>query len=144
MLTIIWSGSLHYPPHDAPTSGVQQLIGFTPDLSNPDGSTRVTLDLGPQHLNVSGVLHGGLHTLMLDVAAGFACARHCAMSGPFVPMLTLSLTTDYIGAVREGQIVATGRVTGGGFKILYAEAQLHDAEGRLLSRATGVFKRAKT
>jgi acyl-coenzyme A thioesterase PaaI-like protein len=46
--------------------------------------------------------------------------------------------------VREGQVIATGRVTGGGYKILYAEAQLHDAEGKLLSRATGVFKRAKT
>lgn len=135
---------MHYPPHDAPPSGVAGLIGFHPDLSAQDGSTRVTLDLTAQHLNVSGVLHGGLHTLLLDVAAGFACARHLALNGPFVPVLTLSLTTDYIASVSSGLVTAVGRVTGGGYKIVYAEAVLRDAEGKLLSRATGVFKRVKS
>lgn len=130
-----------FPPHDAPPSGVSGLIGFQSDLSAADGSTRITLALKPHHLNVSGVLHGGLHTLLLDVAAGFACARHLAQDGPFIPVLTLSLSTDYIAGVSAGTVTARGRVSGGGYKIVFAEALLYDAEDRLLSRANGVFKR---
>lgn len=130
-----------FPPHDAPPSGVAGLIGFQSDLSAPDGSTRITLALEAHHLNVSGVLHGGLHTLLLDVAAGFACARHLAQDGAFVPVLTLSLTTDYIASISAGTVMARGRVSGGGHKIVFAEAMLYSAEGGLLSRANGVFKR---
>ena len=44
--------------------------------------------------------------------------------------------------VAKGQVTATGRVAGGGYKIIYADAEIRDAEGNLCSKASGVFKRA--
>lgn len=132
-----------FPPHEAPGSGAHALVGYDVDLSDPDGLARVVLEIGPQHLNRNGTLHGGIHAMMLDAAAGFAASRRLADGGPaIVPVVTLSLTTDFVAAAQGGVVEAVGRVAGGGRKIIYAEAEIRDGAGRLCSRATGVFKRA--
>ena len=130
------------PPHEAPKSGAELLIGYRIDLSDPSGLATVTLDIEPKHRNRNGTLHGGIHAMMLDAAAGFAASRFLAGKGSLVPVITLSLNTSYVAAVAEGRVVATGRVTGGGYKIVYATAEITDADGRVLSSAAGVFKRA--
>ena len=130
------------PPHKAPKSGAELLIGYRIDLSDPSGLATVTLDIEPKHRNRNGTLHGGIHAMMLDAAAGFAASRFLAGEGVLVPVITLSLNTSYVAAVAEGRVVATGRVTGGGYKIVYATAEITDADGRVLSSAAGVFKRA--
>ena len=130
------------PPHEAPKSGAELLIGYRIDLSDPSGLATVTLDIEPKHRNRNGTLHGGIHAMMLDAAAGFAASRFLAGEGVLVPVITLSLNTSYVAAVAEGRVVATGRVTGGGYKIVYATAEITDADGRVLSSAAGVFKRA--
>ncbi len=131
------------PPHKAPSSGAQDLVGYQIDLTAPDGTARITLDMGAQHLNRNGSLHGGIHAMLLDAAAGFAASRHLAGAGPdLIPVVTLSLTTSFLGAALGGQVKVIGRVTGGGRKIVYAQAQLSGADGTLYSTAIGVFRRA--
>lgn len=137
-----WNGSLSFPSHKAPESGAQDLIGYSVDLSAPDGAARVVLDMEPKHLNRNGTLHGGIHAMMLDAAAGFAASRQLANEGDLVPVVTVCLNTAFLAPVSVGKVVATGRVAGGGYKIMYADAEIHDAEGRLCSKASGVFKRA--
>ncbi len=100
------------------------------------------LEVGPQHLNRNGTLHGGIHAMMLDAAAGFSASRHLAgQAVDIVPVVTLSLTTHFLAAGGQGQVIAMGQVTGGGYKIIYAEAEIRDADGTLLSKGSGVFKR---
>ncbi len=135
---------MSFPPHKAPDSGAQGLIGYEIDLTAPDGTARVVLDVEARHMNRVGSLHGGIHCMMLDAAAGFAASRHLAAGGPeIVPVITLSLTTAYIGPGGTGQVTARGWVTGGGYKIVHAEAEICDAQGQVLSRGQGVFKRTK-
>ena len=132
-----------FPPHKAPPSGAQGLVGYRVDLSNPDGTARVVLDMAPQHRNRNDTLHGGIHAMMLDAAAGFAASRRLAGSASdLVPVVTVSLTTAFLAPARDGQVVALGRVAGGGHKIIYADAEIRDASGTLCSKASGVFKRA--
>ena len=133
---------MNYPPHEAPKSGAQDLIGYEVDLTSPDGASRVTLDMQDKHLNRNGTLHGGIHAMMLDAAAGFAASRYLGQGDALVPVVTVSLTTSFVGATQAGRVTASGRVAGGGYKIIYADAEIHDAEGRLCSKASGVFKRA--
>jgi uncharacterized protein (TIGR00369 family) len=134
--------SSRYRPHEPPDSGAHALVGYDIDLSDPDGIARVTLEIGPQHLNRVGTLHGGIHAMMLDAAAGFAASRMLAGDGDLVPVVTLTLTTDFVSAANTGVVQAVGRVAGGGYKIVYADAELRGSDGRLFSRASGVFKRA--
>ena len=80
--------------------------------------------------------------MMLDAAAGFASSRHLGQAdGLLVPVVTLSLTTSFVGPGGQGRVTAHGWVTGGGYKIMYGEAEIRDADGRLLSKGQGVFKR---
>jgi uncharacterized protein (TIGR00369 family) len=129
------------PAHEAPKSGAELMVGYRIDLTDPSGASTVTLDIKEKHRNRNGTLHGGIHAMMLDAAAGFAASRHLGQGGELVPVQTLSLTTSFVGAVVEGRVVARGRYTGGGHKIAYATAEIADAAGRVLSTATGVFKR---
>ena len=139
---IIWSGSLPFPPHEPTGSGAQDLVGYKIDLSNPEGGAVVRLTVQAKHLNRNGTLQGGIHAMLLDAAAGFAASRHLAGQEPeVVPVVTLSLTTHFLAPANLGDVIATGRVTGGGRKVVYAEADMRDAEGTLLSQGTGIFKR---
>lgn len=131
------------PPHEAPGSGAQSMVGYSVDLSHPDGKARVILDIDARHLNRNGTLHGGIHAMMLDAAAGFAASRSLTgeREGEIVPVLTLSLNTSFMAGAEGGRVIATGSVTGGGRKVLFAQAQIRDEEDRLLSSGAGVFKR---
>lgn len=132
---------MHLPPHEPPKSGAELMVGYRIDLNDPSGIATVTLDIDAKHRNRNGTLHGGIHAMMLDAAAGFAASRFLAGEGALVQVMTLSLNTSYVAAVAEGQVVATGKVTGGGYKIVYATAEITDVRGRVLSSAAGVFKR---
>ena len=136
-------GSLNFPPHDPPVSGTQRLVGYSVDLTDPGGTARVSLDIRAQHMNRNGSLHGGLHATIMDAAAGFAASRHLAGgAAQIVPVVTLSLTTNFLAPAVSGRVVAVGHVTGGGRKIVYANAEVLAEDGTVLSTCTGVFRRA--
>ena len=136
-------GSLRFPPHEAPLSGAHGLVGYEIDLAADDGTALITLDIRPDHLNRNETLHGGIHAMMLDAAAGFAASRLLADgAAEIVPVVTVSLTTSFLAPVTKGQAIAKGWVAGGGRKIIYADAEIRDADGTLCSKASGVFKRA--
>lgn len=134
---------MRFPLHKAPASGAQALIGYDIDLSADDGSARVMLEVQAQHLNRNGTLHGGIHAMMLDAAAGFAASRRLAgETETLVPVVTLSLNTSFLAPAGLGVVEVRGWATGGGYKIVYGEAEVLDANGAVCSRASGVFRRA--
>ncbi|WP_170585214.1 PaaI family thioesterase [Ruegeria arenilitoris] len=130
-------------PEDDPRvrrSGCQNAIGFEVDLSDPDGRARCHLTIRADHLNSQGILHGGVIAMLLDVACGnTASAWFDRDEHPLV--LTLSLNTSYVAAVRQGRVTATGRATGGGRTLAYVTGELHGDDGTLIATAAGVFKR---
>ena len=56
-------------------------------------------------------------------------------------MLSLSFTTQFLAPAHAGEVMAIGRVTGGGRSTLFVEGELRDADGRLIATSTGVYKR---
>lgn len=122
-------------------TGTQRLIGCVLDVSHPDKQARCSLTLTDAHLNRHCVLHGGIATVVLDSALGATASLTVDPMGR-APFLTISLTTAFIAPAIEGaQLTATGRVTGGGRALVFAEGELKDADGILIATATGVFKR---
>jgi uncharacterized protein (TIGR00369 family) len=121
-------------------TGAQSLLGYVVDISAQDGKGRCVLDIGPQHTNRHGGLHGGIIACMLDNAMGYAASLSGDPDGQ-TKFMTISMSTQFLAPANEGRIVATGTVTGGGRKIVFVDGVLHDAEGRLLATASGAFKR---
>src|ERR671920_246886 len=60
----------------------------------------IALRIAPQHLNRSGAAQGGLLATLVDFALGRAI--HATAESRAV---TVSLTTDYLGAAKEGDLV---------------------------------------
>ena len=122
----------------ADETGAQRALGYVHHIFPDRTETHLTLD--DRHTNRHGTLHGGLATMMLDSACGFAASRHFSEdTGQLV--VTLSFTTNYLAASSGPHVVATGRVTGGGRSVAYCEGRLTDDDGLLIATATGVFKR---
>jgi uncharacterized protein (TIGR00369 family) len=97
------------------------------------------LEIGPQHLNLAGVLHGGVLTSMLDIVCGFA-GCYCPVPGHVRRAVTLSLTTSFSSQAKGGLVRAVGRRRAGGRKIFVATAEVTDASGALLALGEGTYR----
>lgn len=144
MRTTIWSGLLTSPQPEHSDliydeTGTQTLVGYVVDVS--DGTQgRCWLDVGPQHLNRHNVLHGGIAVCLLDNASGTTGSLTVDASGR-APFLTVSMNTQFVGPGRQGRVTATGRVTGGGRSLMFIDAELHNEDGSLIAKSSGVYKR---
>jgi uncharacterized protein (TIGR00369 family) len=100
------------------------------------GEVGVALDVEPHHLNLVGVVHGGLIATLADTATGLA---YRTVLEPGTSHLTSNLSVTFLSPGRSGRITASGRVVKTGRRFGYAEADVVDAEGTLLARATATF-----
>ncbi|HEY9040492.1 MAG TPA: PaaI family thioesterase [Roseovarius sp.] len=89
--------------------------------------------------NRQGLLHGGIHALLLDTAMGYA-GCYTGVAGQQQNALTLSMTVNYVGQLQGTRLIATGRRIGGGRRTYFAEAKVTDDTGATLATATGVFR----
>ncbi len=122
-------------------TGAQRLIGYVLDVGGGDGCARCRLTVTEAHSNRHGVLHGGIAAALLDNALGATASLSVDETGR-APFLTVSMTTQFLAPAREGMdLMATGRVTGGGRSLVFVEGVLGDADGMTIATATGVFKR---
>jgi len=131
-------------PHDhllggEPPSGFQELLGYR--LARwEEGLAEMEMTIDRRHLNRAGVLHGGVLTTLLDTAMGFS-ATFCPLPGRVRRVVTLSLATSFLGQGRHGTLVATGRLRGGGRKIVSCTGEVRLREtGAVLAAAEGMFK----
>lgn len=123
-------------------SPVQRAMGFVVDISAPDRRARCYLDLDQHHMNRNGILHGGIISTILDVAAGFTASMTVDDTGK-APFQTVSLNVQFLAPAKDGRITATGNHRGGGQSTVFIDAELKDEEGKLLAIAQGVFKRLR-
>ena len=94
----------------------------------------LALRIAPQHHNRSGAAQGGLLATLVDFALGRAI-RATAESRS----VTVSLTTDYLGAAKEGDLVeARTEIERLGGTLAFADCSL-TVEGREIVRGRGVF-----
>lgn len=61
----------------------------------------IELELQPKHLNMGGVIHGGVLSSLLDIALAQA-GTHCPYPGRVRKAVTLSLTTTFTGQCSGG------------------------------------------
>lgn len=99
----------------------------------------IELELTPDHLNLGGVVHGGVLASLLDVVMAQA-GTYCPYPGRLRKAITLSMTTTFTGQCSGGVIRATGRKRAGGRRIFNSTGEVHDANGNLLAMGEGTFR----
>lgn len=88
--------------------------------------------------NPLGMVHGGYAAALLDSACGMSV--HSQL-GPGRSHTTLELKVSYIRSLSDqsGIVRATGQAISVGRRVGFAEATLHDGEGRLCATATSTL-----
>ena len=84
-----------------------------------------------------GYTHGGILATLVDLTADWALV---SKTGRGVP--TVDLRVDYHRAAMPGNLRCLGKVVKFGSQISVAEAQILDAEGKLLASGRGVYMTA--
>ena len=101
------------------------------------GKSSVLLNIESKHCNKGGVAHGGLYTMMLDMALGGALVsilpkeEWCATS---------QLSISFISAARPGEkITAHGNVVKRGKNVAHLDGKITADSGRVIATATGTW-----
>ncbi|MEQ9547922.1 MAG: PaaI family thioesterase [Marinobacter sp.] len=118
--------------------GFHNLLGYR-QVSWEENEAVIELDLQPRHLNLGGVIHGGVLTSLLDIVLAEA-GTYCPYPGRMRKAITLSLTTTFTGQCSGGTIRVTGRKRAGGTRIFNSTGEVHDDKGNLLAIAEGTFR----
>jgi len=101
-------------------------------VSVEPGRVEIALDAAPHHLNIQGLLHGGVISTLADTAAGLAVKSRLESGRRHV---TLHLGVNFLTAGSTGRFTATGRAVRVGRQIAYAESEVRDASGSLVATA---------
>mgnify|MGYP001333700635 FL=1 len=107
-----------------------RLESFAPD------HVVVALDVQPHHLNLIGILHGGVYATLLDSAMGLAAMA----AKPDESLVTTNLNIHYLSPVRLGTIKVTGKILHSSRKMITTEGRVHNSDGELCAFGTGTFR----
>ena len=120
-----------------------RVLGLKVESTDPD-APKLRFDMKPELIGNprKQILHGGVISAVLDVAAGFAI--HLAVSknraeqpheGHFPTIGTIDLRVDYLRPGRGNYFIATGRVVRLGNRVAVAHMELVNDSGEQI--ATG-------
>jgi len=89
-----------------------------------------------KHCNARNLVHGGVFSSLADIALGYNAAFRAAKP---VPMVTASLTIDYVGSAKLGDwIEIKVDVQKVGRNMAFANSYFY-VESKRIARASGVF-----
>jgi len=101
-----------------------------------DGHCRCWLDVADRHRNVYGVIHGGVTYSLLDTAMGVAV---WTLLKEGERTATIEIKVAYCRSIRQGRLVAEGRVVERTRQLAFTSGEVRDATGELVAMATGTF-----
>jgi uncharacterized protein (TIGR00369 family) len=119
---------------DAAPGGFAGRLGVTV-TDTGEGAATLTLEVGDEHLNPAGTLHGGVVATLVDTAMGQA-VRTTTEDGE-VPA-TSQLTVTYLRPGRPGRLGVQARVRSRGQHLTVCEADV-EQDGRAVAHAVATF-----
>lgn len=103
-----------------------------------EGTAVLTMKVRPDLLHGGGVLHGSVYFKALDDAATFAVAS--LKEGEI--WLTASFNIHFLRPISQGSFTAVGKVINKSRRLILAEAEAFDENGRKLAHGSGSFMKA--
>ena len=97
----------------------------------------VGLELEPRHLNIGGIVHGGVLGSLLDTA--MARSYFMAETGETLSAATLEMKINFLGSAKSGTLTARARVVDRTKRTAYVEGRVERDDGRVIARATATM-----
>ncbi len=96
------------------------------------GSAVLTMEVRKEMTNPYGNIHGGMMSMVIDEAIGWAVVS----LDTELHYTSLTLNVDFLYAIKEGaRLRAESKVLRTGKKIINVECHVYDMEGNVLARA---------
>lgn len=93
----------------------------------------VEVEIGREHRNPFGGIHGGLYAAAIDTAAYWFAYCHLQENAGLVSM---DLKVDFLAPVSDRKVVVRGQIIKPGKTIYLAEARMSDTDGKVLGHGT--------
>ena len=105
-----------------------------------EGSARLSVALEPHMTNSFGTAHGGVIMTLLDVAL---CTAARTLHPDSTGVVTIDLSTSFIGAGTGPKLIAEARVLKNGRSIIFVEGEARNEDGSLVAKAIGTVRARK-
>jgi uncharacterized protein (TIGR00369 family) len=90
--------------------------------------------------NPTGIVQGGFVGAMADSAMGSAVITFARSTGRRVAAVNLEMKTTFVTAARVGaELECTASVLAGGSRVVFAEAEVVERDGRVVARASSTY-----
>lgn len=96
----------------------------------------MTLDIRPQHLNLIGIVHGGVHATLIDSAMGLLAM----IAKPEASVVTTNLNLNYVAKAEQGRITVTAEMVHVSRKSVTTMAYARLDQGGICAFGTGTFR----
>jgi uncharacterized protein (TIGR00369 family) len=100
------------------------------------GEVTVAMVVEDRHVNLQGLVHGGMIAILADTACGLSIRS--AME-PGRLHVTADLDIHFLAPATPGTLYGRGTAVKVGRSLAFAEASIEDDEGRLLAKAQSRF-----
>ncbi len=108
------------------------------ELSGDDpGVGLAHVDVGPDHLNPNGVVHGAVLFALVDTAMGKSTMSVIDEPGRYCASIEVSLR--FIRPAVAGRVTATATVVKRGRNVVHLDGRVVDDDQRLIATAAGTF-----
>ncbi len=107
-----------------------RLLGIEIDSIEPSRA-RLSVEVRQELLQLQGVMHGGAIASLIDTAVAFAII---SVSEPQDRFTTVEMKVNYLSAIREGRVVADARLIRDGRRIIVADCDVFDSQGKLAAK----------
>jgi uncharacterized protein (TIGR00369 family) len=106
-------------------------------MGDEPGVAVARLDVGPEHLNPNGVVHGAVLFALVDTAMGKSTMSVIDEPGRYCASIELSLR--FIRPAVSGRLTAMATVVKRGRSVVHLDARVVDADDRLIASGAGTF-----
>jgi uncharacterized protein (TIGR00369 family) len=101
------------------------------------GTAHLSLPVEPHLTNSLGTVHGGVIMSLLDVAL---CTAARTLHPESVGVITINLSTSFIGAGSGSKLLCDARVMKDGKSMSFVEAEAKNADGSLVAKAVATVR----
>ena len=97
----------------------------------------IELVVEPRHHNAGGFVHGGVIATILDTAMARAYWKQ--QSPDKMSSVTLEMKVNYLRPIKQGKLIAKGKLVNTTRRTAYVEGHVEDESGRLLAKASATL-----
>ena len=112
------------------TNHFPRLLGIEID-SMENGTARLGVEVTEKLLQLAGIMHGGAIATLIDTAVAMAIV---SVSEPNSKFTTVELKVNYLRPLKEGRVIAEAHLIQNGRRIIVADCDVFDAQGKLAAK----------